>query len=196
MKTKTLKSIKKGLIIVISAPSGAGKTTLCKEALKKLKNTIVSVSVTTRKPRPLEKNGKDYFFVSEQKFKSMISKKEFAEWALVHGHYYGTPKKRLIDTINKGKNIMLIIDVQGGEKIRRIFKDGLFIFVAPPSKKALEQRLVNRAQDNEETIKLRLKNAQKEMAYAKNYNHVVVNDKLNNAVAQIIAIIKSRKSKN
>ncbi|OGS19010.1 MAG: guanylate kinase [Elusimicrobia bacterium RIFOXYA2_FULL_40_6] len=195
MKTKTSKKTKKGLIIVISAPSGAGKTTICREVLKKLKDSVVSVSVTTRKPRHGEKNGKDYFFVSEQKFKNMISNKDFAEWALVHGNYYGTPKKPLLNTINNGKNIMLIIDVQGGEKIKRIFPDELFIFIVPPSKKALEQRLMNRAQDNKETIKVRLKNAKKEMAYAKNYDFVVVNDKLNNATAQIIAIIKARKSK-
>ncbi|OGS23552.1 MAG: guanylate kinase [Elusimicrobia bacterium RIFOXYB2_FULL_48_7] len=193
MSAKTSKFAKKGLIIVTSAPSGAGKTTICRKLLKRLENTVASVSVTTRKPRGQEKNSKDYFFVSDKIFRNMASRNEFAEWALVHGHYYGTPKKLLENTINRGKNIILVIDVQGGEKIKKLYPGEVFVFIVPPSKKALRQRLIKRAQDSSTTIDMRLRNAEKEMSYARDYDYLVVNDKIDEAVNKVIAIVTAEK---
>ena len=186
---------KKGLIIVISGPSGAGKTTVCKEILKRRKNTVFSVSVTTRKPRNGEIDGKDYFFISEKKFKRMLKNNELIEWAFVHNNYYGTPKKFLHRTINSGKDIILDIDVQGGMKIKKFFPEGIFIFLMPSSWKVLEQRIRKRAQDDEKTIKVRLKNAKKEISYISDYTYFVINDKLENAVKSIISIIEAEHRK-
>ncbi|MFN3967096.1 MAG: guanylate kinase [Endomicrobiia bacterium] len=186
---------KKGLIIVISGPSGAGKTTVCKEILKRIKNTVFSVSATTRKPRKGEIQGRDYFFVSKEKFKEMIRNKDLIEWAIVHNNYYGTPKKFLQKTINSGKDIILDIDVQGGRKIKKLYPKGVFIFLMPSSLKALEQRIRKRAQDDEKTIKIRMKNVKKEISYMSDYTYLVINDKLNDAVEDIISIIKAEHRK-
>lgn len=181
----------KGLVIVISAPSGAGKTTICKELLKSLPEAVYSVSVTTRKIRSGETNGKDYFFISEEEFKKMIDLNELAEWAIVHGHLYGTPKKFLEDTISSGKDIILDIDVQGGKKIKKLYPDGVFIFILPPSWEVLEERLRKRAQDDEQSIKTRLENAKNELSYLTDYEYAVINDDLQTAVKEIQAIIQS-----
>jgi guanylate kinase len=148
-----------------------------------------SVSITTRKPRKGEIHGKDYFFILEKKFKEMIAGNQLVEWARVHNHYYGTPKEFLENTIAEGNNIILDIDVQGGKKIKKIYPDGTFIFVLPPSISILEKRLCKRKQDNECIIKTRLKNAKDEIKEASVYDYLVVNDNLDTAVSQLRSII-------
>jgi len=150
---------------------------------------VFSVSVTTRKSRKGEVDGRDYFFISEKKFRRMVSGGQLAEWARVHGHYYGTPKKQLRDAVSSGRDIVLDIDVQGGRKIRKQYLSGVFIFILPPSLKALEHRLRNRGQDDEQTIRVRLENARKEISYITDYDYLVINDKLNEAVEQARSII-------
>jgi len=188
-----MKRNKKSLILVLSAPSGAGKTTLCNALLKKFPYIKYSVSCTSRKPRKGEKNGKDYYFVSERKFKKMIKNKEFVEWAMVHGHYYGTPYKNIEKAVNLKKDIVLDIDVQGAKNIRKKFKDAILVFVSPPSLKILKDRLMKRKQDSEEEIKRRIKKAKMEMKEIFWYDYNIVNDKLNEAKEKLFSIYIAEK---
>lgn len=176
-------------MIVVSAPSGAGKSTICSEILRLLPNSAFSVSVSTRKPRPSETEGKDYYFISDEKFRDMVMKNELAEWALVHDHYYGTPKRFLEDTILSGKDIILDVDVQGGKRIKQIHPDCVSIFIMPPSWEVLEQRLRSRGEDDDDTIRRRLENAKGEFAYVGDYNYLVINDKLEESVNLAMAVI-------
>lgn len=185
--------IKKGKVIVISAPSGAGKTTICKELLKRNKDLVFSVSYTTRQKRDCEVNGRDYYFVSEKEFLKMVKHNKFIEWAQVHNHYYGTPKDFVIKTINSGKNILLDIDVQGGKNIKKLFPDGVFIFILPPSANVLRQRMISREQDNFDEIKIRLKNVDKELRYINYYDYIVINDKLEETIKIAENIILANK---
>lgn len=187
---------KKGKVIVISAPSGSGKTTICKHLLKFNPQLVFSVSYTTRLPRQGEVNGKDYFFVSEKKFIKMIKQKKFLEWAKVYNNYYGTSKQQVLKTINSGRDILLDIDVQGGKNIKKIFPDGIFIFVLPPSWKELKQRITLRGKDSPDEIKKRLKNVNKELKYIKYYDYVVINDDLEKTVQTINQIITANKYKS
>ncbi|MDR2860671.1 MAG: guanylate kinase [Elusimicrobiota bacterium] len=185
------KNKKIGKIIVISAPSGAGKTTICNEIIKSDKNTIYSISYTTRKPRGNEKNGVEYFFTDIANFKKMLKADKFVEWAKVHDNYYATPKSFLSKTIKSGINILLDVDVQGGMKIKKHFPQACLIFIKVPSIKALRERLIKRGQDNSEIIKMRIKNAKKEMQFINKYDYVVVNDDLEESISAVKAIIKS-----
>ncbi len=187
------KNIKKGKVVVISAPSGTGKTTVCKKLLQQNPNMVFSVSYTTRQKRPSEVDGKDYHFVTEEEFKKLIKQDKFVEWAKVYNHYYGTPKQPLIKAISSGKDILLDIDVQGGKNIKKIFPDGIFIFLLPPSWSVLKKRILCRNQDNVKEIKLRLKNVIKELKFIKYYDYIVINDKLDDTVKIINNIIKSNK---
>ncbi|MCX7716712.1 MAG: guanylate kinase [Endomicrobia bacterium] len=181
--------------MVISAPSGTGKTTVCKKLLEQNPHIVFSVSYTTRQKRSSEVEGKDYYFVSEDKFKKLIKQKKFVEWAKVHNHYYGTPKQPLMNTITSGKDILLDIDVQGGKSLKKIFPSGIFIFLLPPSWKDLKQRIIRRGQDNIKEIKLRLNNVMKELKYIKYYDYIVINDKLEETVKIINSIIYSNRYK-
>lgn len=179
----------KGKVFIISAPSGAGKTTLCSEILRMMPNIRFSVSYTTRKPRPGEVDGKDYLFVSEDTFKKMIEQGEFIEWAEVHGNLYGTSRKVINDIIESGKDVMLDIDVQGAQQMRNNFKGGIYIFVLPPSLDALRKRLKDRGQNSPEEIERRVKRAIEEIREYKRYDYVIVNDVFQDALDALRSII-------
>lgn len=177
-----------GKLFVISAPSGAGKTSLCNELLKNYLNMQYSVSVTTRKPRDDEKEGVDYFFISENKFKSMAENKELIEWAFVHGNYYGTPKKFIQEKLKNGQNILLDIDPQGARQLRKSINFGIYIFVVAPSIKDLEIRLRNRRTESEEKISLRLKNAYDEVKLYRDYDFIILNKNFEKAYRELESI--------
>ena len=188
-----MSSFKKGGIFILSSPSGAGKTTLVKK-ISKNRNFSVSVSHTTRLPRPNEKNGKDYFFISKNNFKKLIKKGEFLEHAKVFDNYYGSSKKLVNEKINKGKNIVFDIDWQGTRQIKNKslkFKV-LTIFILPPSKSELLKRLLKREKKNMKTVKKRMKEFKKDLLKWKEYDYVVINDKLNQCYRKIMQIIKNK----
>ncbi|OUX53507.1 MAG: guanylate kinase [Pelagibacteraceae bacterium TMED287] len=187
---------KDGIMIVLSSPSGAGKTTLVK-LLSKKKNNSISVSFTTRKPRPNEKNKRDYFFVSKKYFKLLIKKKSFLEHAKVFNNYYGSSKKLVIDKLKKGKNVLFDIDWQGTEKIKKkkLKFNLITIFILPPSKKVLFRRLSNRDMKDKLIVEQRMKQFEKDVLHWKKYNYVVINDKLNSCLSQILNIISNKLNK-
>lgn len=193
--TKEKKSTKEGRLFVVSAPSGAGKSTLCRMLIKNLPGLKLSVSYTTRKRRKGEKNDVHYTFIDEKKFKQMISRGEFAEWAVVHGNLYGTRLKRLREFNNKGYDIILDIDVRGAMQIKKSYENAVYIFVLPPSINILKRRLQTRNTDSAETIAGRLANAKEEIAYYKNYDYVVKNDKLEKAYREFESIVLASRVK-
>lgn len=188
------------LCIVISSPSGGGKTTLCSRLLREFPSMVYSISCTTRAPRPGEVEGKNYYFLTEPEFKRRVKAGDFLEYARVHDHWYGTPKQLIEKALNEGRDALLVIDVQGAERIRAlisgsasdILKTALVdIFVVPPNINALRQRLAGRGQDTEETIALRLANAEKEMACRDRYKYVIINDRLDDAYERLKNIIQA-----
>ena len=184
---------KKGMIIIVSAPSGAGKTSICDSLIKGDTNIVYSISTTTRQPRKGEKNGKEYFFVDNKKFKDMVKKNLFVEYAKVHNYFYGTSKKMLEETLNKGKDILLDIDVQGAIKIKKQYKDALMIFITTPTLKILKERLIKRNKDLLDVINTRVKNAKKELTYLPKYDYLVLNDKLDISIENVKSIIKAER---
>ncbi len=182
-----------GELFIVSAPSGAGKTTLCQKLCAIVPRLIHSVSYTTRAPRRGEKNNIHYNFVSKSRFKSMIGKGEFAEWAVVHGNLYGTSAKKLSALTRRGYDVILDIDVQGARQMKHMFKDAVYIFIFPPSLKILENRLRARMSDRPGEIKNRLQNAKEEIRQYKNYDYVVVNDVLKKALKEMESVIISRR---
>lgn len=184
----------KGLLIVVSGPSGAGKDTVCNKVVEEMKNTKISVSMTSREPRGKEVEGVDYYFVSKKEFEERIEKGEFLEYAIVHNNqYYGTPKAKLEEDINKGKNVILVIDIQGALKIKEIVKEALFIFIMPPSMEELKERLIKRNTETKDKILERFKTAYNEINEYTKYNYVVVNDKVEKAVNKVKSIITAEK---
>lgn len=181
----------KGRLFIVSAPSGAGKTTLCQELCKIVPRLKHSVSYTTRPPRKGERNNVHYSFISKEEFKEMIKKGEFIEWAVVHGNLYGTSIKRLEEISKKGYDIILDIDTQGAMQIKGRYKDATYIFILPPSMKTLEKRLKGRRSDNREEIKRRLERARDEIATYRNYDYVVINDKFEEALQDLKSIINA-----
>lgn len=182
--------MKKGRLIVISGPSGSGKTTIRDRLLRLLPELECSVSYTTRPPRHGEKDGRDYFFISKEEFQKRIKDGGFLEHAKVFDNYYGTCKNRVGDGLKAGKNILLCIDVQGAAQIKKNSDNVVFIFLIPPSIKVLEDRLRKRATDHPEEITKRLAKAKEEMAQVGDYDYVVLNDKVTEAVDEIVGIIK------
>ncbi len=183
----------KGDLFVVSAPSGAGKTTLCQRLLSMIEGITFSVSYTTRAPRPEEVDGRDYFFVSEDEFRKMADAGEFAEWAQVHGNLYGTSKKRLDEALNGGTDILLDIDVQGARQLKDSYPEGIFIFVLPPSMDILSERLRGRMSDTPEVIAGRLRKAVDEIRDYAQYNYVIVNNIFEQALRELGAIVASRR---
>ena len=181
---------KHGHLFIISAPSGAGKTTLVKAVLQQFKDMLYSISYTTRKPRAKERNGIDYHFISKQDFKKGIHKGRWAEWAEVYGNYYGTSVEFIEKSLSSGCDILLDIDVQGTLQILKHYPDSVTIFILPPSMNALRERLEMRGSDSQEVIEKRLLNARKEMTQKKMYRHIIVNDILSEAIKELSDIFK------
>ncbi|MBX3172785.1 MAG: guanylate kinase [Gemmatimonadaceae bacterium] len=181
--------------IVLSAPSGAGKTTIARILLGRREDVGYSISCTTRAPRTGESDGVDYHFLSAEAFEAAVANGEFAEWAEVHGRRYGTLNREIERVMATGRHVMLDIDVQGARQVVQRFPDALTIFVLPPSAEALVSRLTGRKTESAEAMALRLRNAQMELAEAERYQHVVVNDSLDEAVARVSAIIDEEETK-
>ncbi len=182
---------RKGLLYIVSAPSGAGKTTLCKRLTEVVSGIKHSVSYTTRLPRRGEKNNVHYSFISELRFKRMIERGEFAEWAVVHGNLYGTSIKRLEKINREGYDIILDIDTHGAMQIRRKYRDSIGIFILPPSMSALKERLSRRMSESDDEIKRRLDRAKDEIADYKHYDYIVINDDFKQALRELESIIIS-----
>jgi len=178
----------KGILFIVSAPSGAGKTTLCRALRRHFTDLRYSISHTTRAPRPGEEDGVDYFFIGPDEFKTAIQTGAWAEWAEVHGNYYGTSAAFLESGLASGNGILLDIDVQGMHQILERFPDSVTIFIMPPSLEVLKARLVSRGSDSTAVIAGRLANAEKEIAQRERYQHVIVNDDLARAKAELIAL--------
>lgn len=187
-----MKLNERGLLIVISGPSGVGKGTV-RRALFEMKNhnLVYSVSVTTRPPRKDEVDGKDYYFVDKKTFEQDIIEDKFLEHAEFVGNYYGTPKDKVEEALDSGKEVVLEIEVEGALQVREKMKDAVFIFLVPPSKKALYDRLNARGTENKELIDRRFQKAEKEFLLAYKYDYIVVNDDVNNAADRIMAIIRA-----
>ena len=185
---------KPGVLFIISAPSGAGKSTLCRAVLNRFSDLVYSVSYTTRSLRGGEQNGVDYHFISKDEFEKGITQGRWAEWAEVHDHYYGTCADFLDRELNAGRDILLDIDIQGAGQILQRYPDGVTIFIMPPSLETLKSRLQSRGTDSPAVIAVRLKNAREEIAQKDVYRHIITNDRLTDAVAELIAIFEKYRS--
>lgn len=186
---------KKGLLLVVSGPSGAGKGTICKELLKKNDQIKLSVSATTRKPRTGEVDGVNYFFLEKEKFTMMIENGEFLEYAQIYDNFYGTPKAAIMECLNNGQDIILEIEMQGAKQIKDVCPDGVFIFVLPPSLEELKNRIVGRGTETAEEIEKRFSCAFEEINKITDYDYFVVNDDIEKSVREIESIISSEKNK-
>lgn len=187
----------KGLIIILSSPSGAGKSSLTRALLEIDDNLRLSISATTRKPRPNEQEGVNYYFKTKSEFEELVKQNQFLEHAKIYDNYYGTPKKYIENLLNQGLDVLFDIDWQGARSIKQNAVNAVSIFILPPSLEVLEQRLRNRATDNEEAIQLRMASAQAEISHANEYDHIITNDDFNDTLQQIHAIIlQERKKKN
>ncbi len=186
---------RRGSIVVVSAPSGSGKSTLIRRLLAVDRSLRFSVSYTTRPPRPGERNGRDYFFVSPASFRRMARAGEFVEWAEIVGHSYGTAKRQVRAAEEQGKDLLLDIDVQGHRQVRSRLPEAVSVFLLPPSFKELERRLRHRHSDAPESIARRLANARREMPHWREYDFLVVNDRLREAIKVLKAIVEAARSR-
>jgi guanylate kinase len=177
------------LAVVLSAPSGAGKTTLARLLVERNPEITFSISATTRPPRPREQDGHDYHFIDDATFDRMIERDELAEWAVVHGRRYGTPRREVTTAVERGRTVLLDIDIQGARQVRRMFPDALLVFVLPPSAAELDRRLTGRASEDPNERRRRLVNARREVEAVSEFDFVVVNDDLEQALARVEAII-------
>ena len=197
METSDNEINRKGLMFVLSSPSGAGKTSLARKLLELDKELFLSVSYTTRPPRPGEIDGEDYFFVNSNDFAFMQEQNEFLEYAKVFDYYYGTPKKPVQMILNKGRDVLFDIDWQGTQQLMNNSKDDLVkVFVLPPSIKELERRLKERKQDEDEIIQKRMSRASDEMSHYAEYDYILVNDDFDKTVEEIISILNAERLKN
>lgn len=190
-----LSTDRRGILFIISAPSGTGKTTLCKQLTTNLPDLWHSISYTTRQPRLGEEHGREYYFVDEQSFQEMIDRNEFVEWARVYGNLYGTPWKSLTEKIDQGIDVLLEIDVQGAMQVRKRFEDSVSIFILPPSIAALRSRLQTRASDTAEEIQRRLHKVKEEVWSYREYAYIVRNDDINRSIRDLESIFWSERLK-
>ena len=186
---------RKGIVFVISAPSGAGKTTLTKGLVRRFPDLSLSVSYTTRVPRAGEKPGSDYHFVKESVFRRMLQERAFAEWAEVHGNFYGTERRVLERRIARGRDVLLDIDVQGAKKIKGLYRNAVSIFLVPPSLRELERRLASRGTDQRDVIRRRLIRAKRELEEIRHYDYAVVNRQVDQALSALSAILMAERLK-
>lgn len=184
----------KGLLIVISGPSGTGKGTICKEFLKR-NDFWLSVSATTRSPRKGEQHGKEYYFLSKDEFEGKIKEDDFLEYAHVYNNYYGTPKSNVIEKLEKGKDVILEIDIQGAINVKKAYKEAILIFILPPSYEELKNRIVNRGTETEESLKTRLESANREIECSREYDYIVLNDTVEAAVRRVESVVLAEKCK-
>lgn len=182
-----------GSLIVISGPSGAGKGTIVKALLDEFPSVHYSVSATTREPREGEVNGVNYWFVSRDEFDRMRDNNELLEWAGVYGNYYGTPRRRVMEAISLGHDIILEIDPQGAMKVKKCFPAAVFVYIMPPSPRELSRRIRDRGTETQEAIRHRLNSVAKELEYVQEYDYLVINDELIEATADVAAIIRAEK---
>ena len=188
--------MRRGLVLVVSAPSGAGKTTLCRRLLREEPDLSFSVSYTTRPPRPNETHGKDYYFVDRKTFELMLSQEAFLEWAEVHGNLYGTSKEQVLQKLEQGQDVLLDIDVQGALQVKeKLKREAALVFILPPSLEELERRLRSRATEDEETMRRRLAAARKEIAAASQFDYLVLNDRLEEAYATLKTILHAERQR-
>jgi guanylate kinase len=183
----------RGLLIVISGPSGAGKGTICKRFLERNTEVALSVSATTRTPRKGEVDGINYHFVSKDEFKMRIQDDDFLEYAEVYDNFYGTPRSNVEELLESGRDVILEIDIQGALKVKENAQDGVFVFILPPSMSELKQRIINRGSETKESLMKRFKSAYQEINFVSKYNYAVVNDKVDIAVEKLEAIIAAEK---
>ncbi len=180
-----------GKVVIVSGPSGVGKSTICKEVAKRLNNVYLSVSVTTRPRSQAETDGQDYWFISENEFQQRINKGLLLEYAEVFGHLYGTPKDKVEEVLRSGRSVILEIDVQGAKQVKRIYKDAVMIFIFPPNQRELAERMKLRGREDLQSAEERLEGASGEIAAAwQYYKHMVINDDLQQAVNEVVEIIQ------
>lgn len=185
----------KGLLIVVSGPSGAGKGTICKGLLKNNSQVKVSISATTRLPRTGEKHGINYFFIDKNKFETMINNDDFLEYAKVYDNYYGTPKQYVIENLESGKDVLLEIDILGALQVKEKFKNAVFIFILPPSLEELKTRIIGRGTESTSDIEKRYGSAVSEIKQVIKYDYAVINDNITTAIEDIESIIAAEKCK-
>jgi len=178
----------RGQLIVVSGPSGAGKGTVCKSIIQK-NNMWISVSATTRSPRSDEIEGVNYYFTTKEKFLEKIESEDFLEYAEVYGNYYGTPKSEVLKILDSGRDVLLEIDIQGALKVKKVYPNGLFIFILPPSMEELKNRITNRGSETPESLITRFTSAHKEISFVSKYDYAVVNDTVDSACEKIQSII-------
>ena len=183
----------KGFLLIISGPAGTGKGTVCKEMLEGNEDILYSVSATTRQPREGEVDGVNYLFTDEDKFKDMVEKDEFLEYAHVHTNYYGTPKEYVVEQVEKGEIVLLEIDVQGALQIKQNYDEAVFVFLLPPTMEELRNRIIKRGTESMEDIERRYANAFKEIEFLGKYDYFVINNQVEDAVKDIEAIIRAEK---
>ena len=186
---------RKGLLLVVSGPSGAGKGTICKAILEENDQIKLSVSATTRKPRNGEVHGVNYFFLEKEEFTSMIEKGEFLEYAQIYDNFYGTPKAAIMETLAKGQDVILEIEMQGARQVKKVYPEGIFIFVLPPSLKELKNRIVGRGTETAEEIEKRFSCAFEEIKQIDDYDYFIFNKDVEKSVKELEAIISSEKNK-
>lgn len=185
---------KQGVLLIISGPSGSGKGTVVEQLCKK-DDFSLSISATTREPREYEKDGVHYFFHTKKEFLYMQEHKELLEWAEFCGNYYGTPRKYVVEQLAQGKNVILEIEVQGALQVKKIYPDGVLVFLMPPNLEELGRRLTNRGTEDKETINRRIHRALEEMELVQEYDYVVVNDTVEQATEDLLAIVQAERMK-